>query len=123
MSMLKDDNFNDSPKMKLKFATTCVISSLAVLIVLMVVFLSNAKNSRSRGSAAKKAPETNSSFTVSENEEQEEEYLTADDLNFWHAYDPDKTPSAALPGSGYDRDNSSRRDDRREKPEDEKPSE
>ena len=122
MSMLNDDNFNDSPKMKLKFATTCVISSLAVLIVLFVVFVSNAKNNKTNRSNAKKAPETENSFTVSDNEGEDEEYLTADDLNFWHAYDPDKVQGKALPQSGFDRDNSSRRDDRKEKPEEEKPS-
>ena len=110
MSMLNDDNFNDSPKMKLKFATTCVLSSLAVLIVLLVVFLSNAKNTASRKHSANKPPENSNSFTVSDNGEQQEEYLTADDLNFWHAYDPDTVQGTALPQSGYDRDNSSRKD-------------
>ncbi|MBQ9504042.1 MAG: glycoside hydrolase family 25 protein [Lachnospiraceae bacterium] len=122
MSMLNDDNFNDSPKMKLKFATTCVLSSLAVLIVLLVVFLSNSGNTRAKKNNAQK-PQQNNSFTVSDNEESKEEYLTADDLNFWHAYEPDKVQGTALPQSGYDRDNSSRKDDRKEKPEEEKPQE
>ncbi len=112
MSMLKDDNFNDSPKMKLKFATTCVISSLAVLIVLLVVFLSNAQTPKKK-KPAKEEP-LSSNFFVSEDEAPGEEYMTADDLNFWHAYDPDKKNSGALPPAGYDRDNSSRRDDKKE---------
>ncbi len=114
--MLHDDNFNDSPKMKLKFAVTCALSSMAVLIVLLVVFMSNSKNMKRAPKKTDKVVSNN--FTVSSDESEKEEYLTADDLNFWHAYDPDKVKGKALPASGYDRDNSSRRDDRKDRDED-----
>ncbi|MCR4908314.1 MAG: glycoside hydrolase family 25 protein [Lachnospiraceae bacterium] len=115
MSMLHDDDWRDSPNIRLKFAIGCVISSLAILLVLGITLAANSKNRKPANASTVSAPSPiQRTPEVEETEENENDrYRTADDLNFWHAYDPEEKESASLPPAGFDRDNSAKKDDRK----------
>ncbi len=115
MSMLHDDDWRDSPNIRLKFAVGCVVSSLAILLVLGITFAANTKNRKKPNTVSSPAPAA-SAFAEEEKSPEEDEnakYRTADDLNFWHAYDPEEKQTASLPPAGFERDKSAKKDDRK----------